>query len=68
MSEVTLAELAPGESGMVVGIKGRGMLAQRLGSIPESQPGSFEGRPWEIPLRLTPRVHSSTCAMRKLIS
>ncbi len=30
MSEMTLADLTPGESGMVVGIEGRGMLAQRL--------------------------------------
>lgn len=30
MSEMTLADLVPGESGLVVGIEGRGMLAQRL--------------------------------------
>ena len=30
MSEMTLADLVPGESGMVVGIEGKGMLAQRL--------------------------------------
>ena len=27
---MTLADLVPGESGLVVGIEGRGMLAQRL--------------------------------------
>ena len=30
MDETRLADLAPGESGAVVGIDGRGMLAQRL--------------------------------------
>lgn len=30
MSEMTLADLAPGESGMVVGIDSRGILGQRL--------------------------------------
>lgn len=30
MSEMTLADLTPGESGMVVGIDSKGMLGQRL--------------------------------------
>lgn len=30
MSEMTLADLAPGESGMVAGIDSRGILGQRL--------------------------------------
>lgn len=30
MSDMTLADLVPGESGMVVGIDSKGMLGQRL--------------------------------------
>lgn len=30
MSDMTLADLKPGESGLVVGLEGKGMLAQRL--------------------------------------
>lgn len=30
MNGTTLADLAPGESGQIVGIEGRGILAQRL--------------------------------------
>lgn len=71
MNETTLAELAPGESGRIVKIEGRGILAQRLvdmGLYPGVAAKVVRRAPSATRSRWTPKARWSICAAKKRVS